>query len=346
MKTKNWQHPLLRAADPVNNRFVRLFRLEPPLVPESFETDKIVVEAAVMFGELANSKMVTAFHMLAKSNELGLLEKVHTIAEPSSGNFGLGVGLLAPAFGIKNAVIFIKKDSPPSKTHVLEALPATTVIKYAAGAGKNGLELAQEMARQPGVICLNQYGNPLNVDAHYTYTGPAIWKLSEGRVSVLVAACGSGGTLAGAGMYLKRQNKAIVTVRAVVAPGEEIAGGRTLKQIEEIVTLPFPPGTFDFTLECGKAQAYRNALALGEQVHLKPGPTSGETHQVTLDWVERIKARGELDHYRNSEGFVHVVEIFADSIDLYAERITGATNYEEVRPASALANSSLPAETL
>ena len=332
MKGKNWQHPLLRAADPADNRVLRLFRLEPPLIPESFEQDKVAVEAAVMFGDLANSKMVAAFHMLARSKELGLLEKVHTLAEPTSGNFGSSIGLLAPAFGIRNVVLFVKKDSPPSRTHVLEALPSTTVIKYAAGAGKNGLQLAQEMARQPGVICLNQYGNQLNVDAHYTYTGPAIWKLSEGRVTVLVAACGSGGTLAGAGRYLKRQNSSIVTVRAVVAPGEEVAGGRTLKQMEEIVTIPFPVGTFDFTLDCGKVRAYRNALALGEQVHLKPGPTSGEAHQVSLDWLAQMKAKGDLDKYRNAQGCVHVVEIFADSIDLYAERITGATNYEDVRP--------------
>ncbi|MFH1178271.1 MAG: pyridoxal-phosphate dependent enzyme [bacterium] len=292
--------------------------------------DHVVIDAAVAYGDLANVKMIPAFYMLAESKKKGLLDGIHTIAEPTSGNFGSSIGLLAPAFGIPNVVLYIKKDSPPGKTHVLEALPSTTVIKYPPGAGRpTGLELAKEFAKQPGVICLNQYGNRLNLESHFMYTGPAIWRATHQSVTVLVGATGSGGTLGGAGLYLKSRNKKIVTVRAVAAPGEEIPAGRTLKQMEEIVTIPYPENTFDFTLDCDKKSAYLNALALGEQIHSKPGPTSGETHKVTIKWIDGMKRVGNLDRYRNSSGNVHVVEIFADAIDLYAERITGGTNYTE-----------------
>jgi cysteine synthase len=150
-------------------------------------------------------------------------------------------------------------------------------------------------------------------------------------VTVLVAAAGSGGTLGGAGMFLKGKNERVKTVRAVVAPGEEIPAGRTLKQVEEIVTINYPEGTFDYTVPCGREAAFMGALSLGKQIFARPGPTSGEAYQAALAWVAAQKAADALDASRNARGLVHVVFICPDSIELYAERVSGSTNYEQVR---------------
>mgnify|MGYP006278728039 CR=1 FL=1 len=324
-----WDHPLLRSADPQVNSLIRLYRLDPPLNP--FTKNRIVIDAAVAYGDLPNVKMIPAFHMLAKALENGRLDGVHTIVEPTSGNFGSSVGLLASAFGIEHTVLYVKKDAPPGKIHTIEALPGVSIYKYDPGKGENGLALAKREAERSGVICLNQYGNWDNVQAHMKHTGPAIWETTQGMVTVLVAAAGSGGTLGGAGLFLKSKNPRIKTVRAVVSPGEEIPAGRTLKQIEEIVTIDYPPGTFDYTVPCGRHTAFLAALALGKQVHARPGPTSGEAYQVALTWLEERVRAGELDAMRNQNGFVHVVVVCPDSIELYAERVSGGTNYEQVR---------------
>lgn len=335
MADRNWQnHPLLRNADPKRNKMVTLFRLEPPLNP--YVDDRVIVDAACMFGDYPNSKFIPALHMLSRAKASGALEGIGTLAVPTSGNFGACIGLLAPAFGIHKVILYVKKDAPPSKTHVLEALPAVSVYKYSPGPGLTGLSLAIEAALQKGVSCVNQYGDWKNVDAHVEYTGPAIWKATEKKATVIVAAAGSGGTLGGVGMFCKKQNKKVVTVRAVVAPGEEIPAGRTLKQFNEIVTIDYPPSTFDFTLDCGRGVAFTTALALGQQIPGKPGPTSGETHHVAMTWLAKMKrSESGLDPFRNADGNVHIVEIFADSIDLYAERVTGVTNYEAVNVSGA-----------
>ncbi len=327
--SQGWDHPLLRSADPRVNTLVRLFRLEQTLNP--YEKDRVIIDAAVAYGDLPNVKMIPAFHMLAQALRRGKLDGVHTIVEPTSGNFGSSIALLAPAFGVEQTVLYVKKDAPPGKIHTIEALPGTSIFKYDPAKGQNGLALALEEAKKPGVICLNQYGNWDNVVAHMNYTGPAIWEATQGMVTAVVASAGSGGTLGGTGLFLKRKNPHIRTIRAVVSPGEEIPAGRTLKQIEEIVTIEYPDGTFDYTMVCSRQQAFLAALNLGKQVHMRPGPTSGEAYQVALDWVGERKKCGELKALRNERGFVHVVVICPDSIELYAERVSGGTNYEHVR---------------
>jgi len=320
--------PLLRSADPANNKIVRLFFLESPLNP--FARDRVKIVGATLYGDLPNAKAMAGFNMLAEAKRLGKLDGIHTLVVPTSGNFGSVVGMLGPEFGVENTLLYVKKDAPPGKIHTSAILPGVSIFSYDPSKGQNGLRLAREKAMEPGFYLVNQYEEWSNVEGHFGNTGPAIWNETQGLVTVLVAAAGSGGTLGGSGLYLKQQNRNIATVRAVVAPGEEIPAGRTIKQITDDVTIPFPPGTFDFTLECRRKDALRNALALGTQVHARPGPTSGEAHQVAIDWVAQTKQAGDLDRFRNVHGDVYVVVLFPDSIELYAERLTGSLDFSNV----------------
>jgi len=317
----------LRAANPANNRIVRLFELEPPLNP--YADDRVKIVGVTLYGELANSKAIAGYHMLTEAKRLGKLEGIHTLAVPTSGNFGSTLAVLAGELGIEHVEIYVRKDAPRAKTDATAILPGTSIRGYDPKT-ENGLMLAEKSAQEAGVLFFNQYGDWSNVEAHITHTGPAIWFATRAQVTVVVAAAGSGGTLGGVGLFLKMQNDRIVTVRAVVAPGEEIPAGRTLAQIKKDVTLPLAPDAFNFTLECHREAALRQAIALGSQIPARPGPTSGEAYQVALDWVAEMKQAGTLDNYRNKHGDVYVAVLLPDSIELYAERITGSLDYSKV----------------
>lgn len=149
-----------------------------------------------------------ALYIIEKAEREGLLKPGGTIVENTSGNTGMGVALVAAVRGYK--AIFTMPDKMSSeKVNLLKAFGARVVITptdVPADSPHSYYETAKRIAREtPHAFYLNQYHNPDNIEAHYSTTGPEIYEQTEGRITHLVGGIGTGGTISGAGRYLKEK---------------------------------------------------------------------------------------------------------------------------------------------
>ena len=156
-----------------------------------------------------------ALHILNKAERDGLLKPGGTIVENTSGNTGMGVALAAAVKGYR--CIFTMPDKMSTeKVNRLKALGAQVVVtptNVPAESPQSYYETAKRIAREtPGSFYLNQYHNPDNIEAHYQSTGPEVWEQTAGEIDVFVAGLGTGGTMSGAGKFLKEKKPSIKNV--------------------------------------------------------------------------------------------------------------------------------------
>jgi cystathionine beta-synthase len=153
--------------------------------------------------------------MIEAAEKKGLIEPGDTIVEPTSGNTGLGLALAAIVKGYK-VICTIPDKMSAEKIDLLKALGATVIITPTAvepDDPNNYVRVAEKIAReQPNTFMPNQYFNPANPEAHYRTTGPEIWEQTDGKLDVLVAGMGTGGTITGVGKFLKEKNPNIRVV--------------------------------------------------------------------------------------------------------------------------------------
>jgi len=156
-----------------------------------------------------------ALYIIEKAEKAGILKPGGTIVENTSGNTGLGVAMAAAVKGYR--CIFTMPDKMSlEKVNLLKAFGADVVItptNVPADSPQSYYETAKRIAREtPGSFYLNQYDNPDNIEAHYRSTGPEIWDQTEGQIDVFVSGIGTGGTMSGAGKFLKEKKPGIKNV--------------------------------------------------------------------------------------------------------------------------------------
>ena len=153
-----------------------------------------------------------AKYMVEKAEKEGRLKSGATIIENSSGNTAIGLAIIAIQKGYQCKVV-IRDTTSPEKIRILQYLGAETILVDASLPPENELSYnnyAQYLAEHiPDSVYIDQHNNPDNNEAHYMTTGPEIWKQLGGKIDYLVCGIGTGGTLFGAGRYLKEQNPEI-----------------------------------------------------------------------------------------------------------------------------------------
>jgi cystathionine beta-synthase len=184
---------------------VRLNRITKDLKPQ------IYVKAEFMNpgGSVKDRIGMTMIHDAEKR---GLLRAGGTIIEGTSGNTGMGIALVAAVRGYKCVFTTTDKQSK-EKVDLLKALGAEVIVCPTAVEPEDPrsyYSVAKKLAREiPNSYYPNQYANPMNPEAHYLTTGPEIWEDSEGKITHFVCGLGTGGTISGAGKYLKEKNPAV-----------------------------------------------------------------------------------------------------------------------------------------
>ena len=233
--------------------------------------------------------------MLEAAEREGKLKKGGTIVEPTSGNTGVGLALVAQQRGYQCVFVCPDKVSE-DKRNVLKAYGADVVVCPTAVAPEHPdsyYNVSDRLASQPGAWKPDQYSNPANPASHYASTGPEIWRQTDGRVTHFVAGVGTGGTISGVGRYLKEQNPAVQVIGAD-PEGSVYSGGTGRPYLVEGVGEDFWPETYDREvadriIEVSDADSFAMTRRLAREEGMLVGGSSG------MAMAAAVRLAAELD---------------------------------------------------
>lgn len=251
-------------------------------------------------------------HMLDAAEEAGLLRPGGTIIEPTAGNTGIGLALVARQRGYR-IVLVVPEHFSEEKQTLMRALGAEVVNTPRSAGMAGAIERARELAADvDGAFVPQQFANPANPQAHYDTTGPEIFEQLRGRIDLFVAGVGSGGTFTGVARYLKERLPELKAV-AVEPEGSILQGGEPGPHRTEGIGVEFIPETLDMTLVDGvhtvtDDDAFAMVDALARKEGLLVGSSSGAAFYAA--WQEAKQApRGST-----------IVVVFPDSSERYLSK--------------------------
>ena len=189
-----------------------------------------------------------ALYMLQAAANQGKLFPGGTVIEPTSGNTGIALAALGKALGYR--VVIVMPDSMSiERQKLIAAYGAELVLTPGSGGMAAAIATANALsANTPNSLVLQQFENPANALAHYETTGPELWHQSGGALDALVAGVGTGGTITGAGRYLKEQNPAITIAAVEPAASPLLSGGQPAPHPIQGIGANFVPAVLDVTL--------------------------------------------------------------------------------------------------
>ena len=286
------------------------------LAPEGVE----IYVKAEFFNPAASVKDRLALSIIETAEKSGALKPGQTVVEATSGNTGIALAMVAAARGYKTVLTMPETMSQERKT-LLKAYGAELVLTPGSEGMKGAVSAAEELvAKTPGAILAKQFANAANPAIHFATTGPEIWNDTDGAVDIFVAGVGTGGTVSGAGGYLKQQ-KPELTVVAVEpeespilnggAPGPHKIQGIGANFVPEILDREI----YDEVIDVNIAQSVAMARRLAVEEGILAGISSGATVEAALQLAARPENAGRT-----------IVVVVAS----YGERYLSTVLYEDL----------------
>lgn len=241
-----------------------------------------------------------ARNMIDEAERAGLLRpnEGYTIIEPTSGNTGVGLSMIAAARGYR-AVIVMPETMSEERRRLMRAYGAELVLTPGSEGMAGAIRRAEELAaKTPKSIIAGQFENPANPAAHYVATGPEIWEDTEGAVDILVAGVGTGGTISGAGRYLKERNPELKVVAVEPADSPVLEGGAPGPHKIQGIGAGFVPKAldtdiYDEIIPVTTEDAFATGRALGREDGVLVGISSGAAAWAALEIAHRPENAGK-----------------------------------------------------
>ena len=263
------------------------------------------------FNATGSVKDRIARQMILDAEESGALKPGSTIIEPTSGNTGIGLSAVGTSRGYK--VIIVMPDTMSvERRKLMKAYGAQLVLTEGAKGMKGAIAKADELhAEIPDSWIAGQFDNPSNWKAHYNTTGPEIEKALEGKVDILVAGVGTGGTITGTGKYLKEKNPDLKGVAVEPASSAVLSGNKSGPHKIQGIGAGFVPKVldtdiYDEIIPVSNEDAFETGASIGKTEGILVGISSGAALYAALQLAKKEENRGK-----------NIVVIFPDSADRY-----------------------------
>ncbi len=259
-----------------------LVRLEKVIEPEMAEV-WMKVEGVNPGGSIKDR---TAFGMITDAEERGVLKPGGTIVEPTSGNTGIGLAQVAASRGYK-LILCLPSQMSEERKRTLIAYGAQLVLTDPERRMLAAIEEAERIRDKTGAWMPNQFSNPANPRAHYTYTGPELWEQMEGRIDAFVYGSGTGGTISGVGRYIKERSPKTLVISVEPARSPVLSGGERGTHQFQGMGPGFVPDNFDWSVvdrveTAWEEDAFPLARRLAHEEGLFVGMSTGAIAWVAL----------------------------------------------------------------
>jgi len=215
-----------------------------PALSRLHHTATPVIAKLECFNPLGSAKDRPALEMIRRAEEAGLLREGGTLIEPTSGNTGIALAYLAASRGYR-CILAMPESMSAERRSLLRALGAQLVLTPASEGMAGAVTAAEELqANTPNSVILGQFDNPANPAAHAS-TAAEIWRDTDGKVDILVACVGTGGTLSGTARALKEKNPALRAVAVEPSASPLLQGGKAGPHKIQGIGANFVPANYD-----------------------------------------------------------------------------------------------------
>ncbi len=249
--------------------------------------------------------------MLDDAERRGLLKPGSVVIEPTSGNTGIGLAAVAASRGYR-VIIVMPETMSMERRRMMRAYGAELVLTDGSLGMKGAIAKADALLKEiPNALIPGQFNNPANPEAHYTSTGPEIYRDTDGTVDLFVAGVGTGGTITGVGRYLKEQNPNVRIVAVEPASSPVLSGGAAGAHKIQGIGAGFVPDVLDTTvydevIPVKNEDAFSTARRIGRLEGIAIGISSGAAAHAAITLAKRPENRGKT-----------IVALFPDGGDRY-----------------------------
>ena len=284
----------------------------------ALELDAKVLAKLEYFNPAGSAKDRIAVAMIEAAEKEGLLKVGSTIIEPTSGNTGIGLACVAAVKGYQT-ILTMPDTMSVERRNLLKAYGAQLVLTPGELGMQGAIDKAVELAAMmEGAFIPGQFDNGANPKAHYETTGPEIWRDTEGKVDVVIAGVGTGGTLSGTAKFLKEQNPAIKVIAvepdaSPVLKGEPAAPHKLQGIGANFIPKNYDASVVDEVMDISAEDAYKTCRLLAKHEGLLVGVSSGAAAYAATVVAQREENKGKNivvilpdggERYLSTPGFI------------------------------------------
>ena len=250
------------------------------------------------FNPAGSVKDRVALSMIEDAEKRGVLKPGATIIEPTSGNTGVGLAMVATIKGYQ-LILTMPETMSLERRNLLKALGAQIVLTDGLAGMAGSITKAEELKDSiPGSVILQQFENPSNAEVHTRFTGEEIWQDTDGQVAVFVAGVGTGGTVCGVARALKKHNPDVYIVAVEPASSPVLEGGKAAPHRIQGIGANFVPGIYDASvvdeiMPVPDDEAIRGGRELASTEGLLAGIFSGAVVYAARKLAERPEFKGK-----------------------------------------------------